>query len=89
MAGMIAGWVSNPIDANRLTRPFGLRGRGGRRGRFKRSLAGGSLAMEVALRHFAGHAFAPTTIAALSGSVISRLHFGDVTELVLPRAACF
>ena len=40
--------------------------------------------LEVVLRHFAVHAFAPIVIASVAGTVINRLAFGDVTEFVLP-----
>ena len=40
--------------------------------------------MEVVLRHYAVHALAPILIAAVAGSVVSRLYFGNITEFVLP-----
>ena len=51
---------------------------------FNAPLAGALFALEVVLRHFAVHAFAPIVIASVSGAVINRLAFGDVTEFVLP-----
>lgn len=51
---------------------------------FNAPIAGALFAMEVVLRHFAVHAFAPIVIASVSGTVINRLAFGDVTEFVLP-----
>jgi chloride channel protein, CIC family len=51
---------------------------------FNAPIAGALFALEVVLRHFAVHAFAPIVIAAAAGTVINRLVFGDVTEFVLP-----
>jgi CIC family chloride channel protein len=51
---------------------------------FNAPLAGALFAMEVVLRHYAVHALAPILIAAVSGSVVSRLYFGNITEFSLP-----
>ncbi|MDX8351321.1 chloride channel protein [Cognatiyoonia sp. IB215182] len=51
---------------------------------FNAPIAGALFALEVVLRHFAVHAFAPIVIASAAGTVINRLVFGDVTEFVLP-----
>lgn len=51
---------------------------------FNAPIAGALFALEVILRHFAVHAFAPIVIASVAGSVMSRLTFGDVTEFALP-----
>ncbi|SFI50384.1 chloride channel protein [Jannaschia pohangensis] len=88
MVGMIAGWVSNRINADGITGRdlLGCAVAAGVAASFNAPLAGALFAMEVVLRHFSVHAFAPITIAAVSGSVISRTHFGDVTEFTLPEA---
>ncbi|WP_235962702.1 chloride channel protein [Jannaschia marina] len=88
MVGMIAGWVSNKLNADGVTGRdlLGCAVAAGVAASFNAPLAGALFAMEVVLRHFAIHAFAPITIAAVSGSVISRIHFGDVTEFMLPEA---
>jgi CIC family chloride channel protein len=51
---------------------------------FNAPIAGALFALEVVLRHFAVHAFAPIVIAAAVGTVINRTVFGDVAEFVLP-----
>lgn len=51
---------------------------------FNAPIAGALFALEVVLRHFAVHAFAPIVIASVAGTVISRLEFGNVTEFTLP-----
>ncbi|WP_299699216.1 chloride channel protein [uncultured Tateyamaria sp.] len=53
---------------------------------FNAPIAGALFALEVVLRHFAVHAFAPIVIASVAGTVINRLEFGDVTEFRLPEA---
>ena len=50
---------------------------------FNAPIAGALFALEVVLRHFAVHAFAPIVIATVSGTVVSRLVLGDVTEYSL------
>jgi CIC family chloride channel protein len=50
---------------------------------FNAPIAGAIFALEVVLRHFAVHAFAPIAIASAAGTVINRLEFGDVTEFTL------
>lgn len=51
---------------------------------FNAPIAGAIFAMEVVLRHYALHAFAPIAIASVMGTVVSRLALGDVTEFTLP-----
>ncbi|WP_299042714.1 chloride channel protein [uncultured Tateyamaria sp.] len=52
---------------------------------FNAPIAGALFALEVVLRHFAVHAFAPIVIASVAGTVINRLEFGDVTEFMAPE----
>ena len=87
MVGMIAGWVSNRLNADGITGRdlLGCAVAAGVAASFNAPLAGALFALEVVLRHFAVHAFAPITIAAVSGAVISRIHFGDRTEFALPQ----
>lgn len=51
---------------------------------FNAPIAGALFALEVVLRHFAVHAFAPIVIASVAGTVINRLVFGDLAEFGLP-----
>lgn len=51
---------------------------------FNAPIAGALFALEVILRHFAVHAFAPIVIASVTGTIISRMALGDVTEFILP-----
>ena len=49
---------------------------------FNAPLAGALFALEVVLRHFAVHAFAPIVIASAAGAVINHTTYGNVTEFV-------
>ncbi|MBR9652047.1 chloride channel protein [Thalassovita aquimarina] len=51
---------------------------------FNAPIAGALFALEVVLRHFAVHAFAPIVIASVAGTIINRLEYGGITEFHLP-----
>ncbi|WP_372884447.1 chloride channel protein [Shimia sp.] len=86
MAGVISTWVSNWIKADGITGRdlLGCAVAAAVSASFNAPIAGALFALEVVLRHFAVHAFAPIVIASVAGTVISRLEFGDVTEFHLP-----
>ena len=50
---------------------------------FNAPIAGTIFALEVVLRHFAIHAFAPIAIASVVGTIIGRFFYGNVTEFSL------
>ena len=89
MAGVIATWVSDRIDASGITARdlLGCAVAAAVSASFNAPIAGALFAMEVVLRHFAMHAFAPIVIASAAGTVINRLEFGDVTEFALPSGS--
>ncbi|MHC0054090.1 chloride channel protein [Actibacterium sp. D379-3] len=86
MAALISSWVSARINANGITgrELLGCAVAAAVSASFNAPIAGALFAMEVVLRHFAVHAFAPIVIASVAGTVISRLEFGNVTEFALP-----
>jgi CIC family chloride channel protein len=88
LAGVIASWVSNRLNANGITGRdlLGCAVAAAVSASFNAPIAGALFALEVVLRHFAVHAFAPIVVASAAGAVISRLTFGDVTEFTLPMA---
>ena len=88
MAAVISSWVSNKINADGITGRdlLGCAVAAAVSASFNAPIAGALFALEVVLRHFAVHAFAPIVIASAAGTVISRLEFGDVKEFVLPNA---
>ncbi len=85
LAAVISTWVSNRIRADGITGRdlLGCAVAAAVSASFNAPIAGALFALEVILRHFAVHAFAPIVIASVAGTVISRLVFGDVTEFML------
>lgn len=85
LAGVIASWISKRINADGITGRdlLGCAVAAAVSASFNAPIAGALFALEVVLRHFAVHAFAPIVIASAAGTVINRLAFGDVTEFVL------
>lgn len=88
MAAVVASWVNQRIKADGITGRdlLGCAVAAAVSASFNAPIAGALFALEVVLRHFAVHAFAPIVIASVAGTVISRLEFGDVTEFHLPVA---
>lgn len=87
LAGVISTWVSEKIRADGITGRdlLGCAVAAAVSASFNAPIAGALFALEVILRHFAVHAFAPIVIASVAGTVISRLEMGNVTEFVLPN----
>lgn len=85
LAGVISSWVADRIKADGITGRdlLGCAVAAAVSASFNAPIAGALFALEVVLRHFAVHAFAPIVIASVAGTVISRLTFGDVTEFML------
>lgn len=88
MAAVISTWVSDRIDADGITGRdlLGCAVAAAVSASFNAPIAGALFALEVVLRHFAVHAFAPIVIASVAGTIINRLEFGGVTEFHLPEA---
>ncbi|PIE16113.1 MAG: voltage-gated chloride channel [Rhodobacterales bacterium] len=86
LASVISSWVSNRINAGGITGRdlLGCAVAAAVSVSFNAPIAGALFALEVVLRHFAVHAFAPIVIASVAGTVISRIHLGNVTEFTLP-----
>nr|WP_223162929.1 chloride channel protein [Roseivivax sediminis] len=86
IAAMISSRVANLIHADGITGRdlLGCAVAAAVSASFNAPIAGAIFALEVILRHFALHAFAPIVIASAAGTVINRLAFGDVTEFRLP-----
>ena len=86
LAAVISTLVSRAIRANGITGRdlLGCAVAAAVSASFNAPIAGALFALEVVLRHFAVHAFAPIVIAAAAGTVINRLAYGNVTEFILP-----
>jgi len=85
MAGVVSTWVSERIRADGITGRdlLGCAVAAAVSASFNAPIAGALFALEVVLRHFAVHAFAPIVIASAAGTVISRMEFGDVAEFTM------
>lgn len=85
LAGVVSTWVSDRIHADGITGRdlLGCAVAAAVSASFNAPIAGSLFALEVVLRHFAVHAFAPIVVAAIAGTVINRLSFGDVAEFSL------
>ncbi|TRD23468.1 chloride channel protein [Palleronia caenipelagi] len=85
LAAVIATWVNDLIRARGITARdlLGCAVAAAVSASFNAPIAGALFALEVVLRHFALHAFAPIVIASAVGTVINHLHFGGVTEFRL------
>jgi len=87
LAGVISTWMSNRINASGITSRdlLGCAVAAAVSASFNAPIAGALFALEVVLRHFAVHAFAPIAIASVAGTVINRIEFGGMTEYTLPE----
>ena len=85
LAAVISTWVSDRLKADGITGRdlLGCAVAAAVSASFNAPIAGALFALEVVLRHFAVHSFAPIVIASAAGTVINRLEFGDVTEFTL------
>ena len=86
LAAVMSSWIANRINANGITGRdlLGCAVAAAVSASFNAPIAGALFALEVVLRHFAVHAFAPIAIAAVAGTVINRLEYGGMTEFALP-----
>ena len=87
LAAVISSWTCGVIRADGITGRdlLGCAVAAAVSASFNAPIAGALFAMEVVLRHFAIHAFAPIAIASAAGAVINHTTFGDVTQFV-PQA---
>ncbi len=85
LAGVISTRVSDLIKADGVTGRdlLGCAVAAAVAASFNAPIAGALFALEVILRHFAVQTFAPIVIASVSGAVIGRLAFGNITEFSL------
>ena len=85
-AAVISDWICERVRVDSITSRdlLGCAVAGAVSASFNAPIAGALFALEVILRHFAIHSFAPIVIASVTGTVMNRLAFGDVTEFILP-----
>ncbi len=89
LAAVISTWASGVIRADAITGRdlLGCAVAAAVSASFNAPLSGALFAMEVVLRHFAVHAFAPIIVASAAGALIAHSTYGDVTEFVPQRAS--
>ncbi|WP_073326904.1 chloride channel protein [Wenxinia saemankumensis] len=86
LAAILSSWIAVRINASGMVGRdlLGCAVAAGVAASFNAPIAGAIFALEVVLRHYAIHAFAPIAIASVAGAVTSRIAFGDVREFDLP-----
>ena len=86
LGAVISTYVSKLIRADGITARdlMGCAAAAAVSASFNAPIAGTLFALEVVLRHFAVHAFAPIVIASVAGTLVSRWQMGNVTEFALP-----
>lgn len=89
MSASIATWVSDliKVDGVQARDLMGCAVASAVAASFNAPLAGAIFALEVVLRHFNIHAFAPIAIASTAGAVIGRMHVGAGPEFSVEHDA--
>ena len=89
LAGIISTYISNLTNAQGISARdlLGCAVAAAVSASFNAPIAGALFALEVVLRHFAIHAFAPIAISSVAGTIVGRLFYGNVTEFSLQNEA--
>ena len=89
LAGIISTYISNLTNAQGISARdlLGCAVAAAVSASFNAPIAGTLFALEVVLRHFAIHAFAPIAISSVAGTIVGRLFYGNVTEFSLQNEA--
>ena len=91
LAAVISTWISNFMNVEDISARdlLGCAVAAAVSASFNAPIAGTLFALEVILRHFAIHAFAPIAIASVAGTIIGRFFYGNVTEFTLGNETTF
>ena len=91
LAAVISTWISNFMNVENISARdlLGCAVAAAVSASFNAPIAGTLFALEVILRHFAIHAFAPIAIASVAGPIIGRFFYGNVTEFTLGNETTF
>lgn len=86
IGAVIASWVSDRLNASPVTARdiLGCAAAAAVSASFNAPIAGALFALEVVLRHYALHSFAPIVVASVAAAVVSRIHLGEVSTFDLP-----
>lgn len=91
LAGTISTYIANLTDSHGISARdlLGCAVAAAVSASFNAPIAGALFALEVVLRHFAIHSFAPIAISSVAGTIIGRFFYGNVTEFTLLNQANF
>lgn len=86
LAAVIATWVEDRLDHHGVGARdlLGCAVAAAVSASFNAPIAGTLFALEVVLRHYALHAFGPIVVASVAGTVVSRVHMGEIAQFALP-----
>ncbi|MCG8356146.1 MAG: chloride channel protein [Kiloniellales bacterium] len=85
LGASLGSWVAKRLHlGRRLSRTLlGCGVAAGVAASFNAPIAGAFFALEVVIGHYALSAFAPIVIAAVTGTIVSRMHYGDYPAFIL------
>ena len=91
VTAVISTWISNFMNAEDISARdlLGCAVAAAVSASLNAPIAGTLFALEVILRHFVIHAFAPIAIASVAGTIIGRFFYGNVTEFKLGNETTF
>jgi CIC family chloride channel protein len=86
LGASLGGWLANQLHLGRsLSRTLlGCGVAAAVAASFNAPIAGTFFALEVVVGHYALSAFAPIVIASVTGTLVSRMHYGDFPAFILP-----
>jgi CIC family chloride channel protein len=89
LCASLGGWLSKRLNLGRSL-SLALIGCGvasGVAASFNAPIAGVIFSLEVVIGHYALNTFAPVVIAGVTGTIISRIYFGDFPAFIVPERA--
>lgn len=87
LGATLGGWIARclKVDADIGRRMLSWGVAAGVAASFNAPIAGAIFAAEVVVGHYRANAFGPIAIASVSGTIVSRLYFGELNEFVVPE----
>ncbi|MBN1238128.1 MAG: chloride channel protein [Gammaproteobacteria bacterium] len=86
LGATVGAWIAQQLrlSADAIRQMLACGAAAGVAASFNAPIAGAIFAAEVILGRYTIYAFAPLVIASVSGTIVSRLYFGDLQEFSLP-----